>query len=495
MPLQQIRLFKTVRGHNTRTRTMHVCAYCEHKIPAKKAQQCVNCKSVFYCGKACQTNAWKGHRKACRAAVAGPAAAGFSRNFERSVRGALDARQARRIFVDELRAHFEARRFNRVLELQPEALLVAEALRDDLDYEDPSAVARHVNIAGVYAVLGTTLRTLGDYHRSLEMYTEAKTAVDRVGAEMQECKYPFYHNYAHVLLDLRRDEEALAVLTQLEEATVEATGETRLTALAGMAAYFVKQGDFEKAIGYFPRMLEITVAAGDKEQTTRLLNDFAYAMMMAGYAPRAYKIYGECLHFSRETESLLLQVRAVAGLASCMWTRLLAPEIVGEEAQLALEGLGTHLFDARSLLQDPDVRLHELVGRVLLLTAFQQYLVGEHESAQLHVKELLSLMSVNARERCSSCWQARDRAHPLMTCGQCRVVRFCNGECQREGSEGRDRTNTHHIVAHRYVCKMLRAGRLGQEADAEPAASLDDAVDAFLQRMTAGALSPVAPAV
>jgi len=191
----------------------------------------------------------------------------------------------------------------------------------------------------------------------------------------------------------------------------------------------------------------------------------------------------------------VVQARAVAGLASCMWTRLTSPEIVGEEAQLALEGLGTHLFDARALLQNRDVRLHELVGRVLLLTAFEQHLVGEHESARHHVKELLTMMSINARERCSSCWQTRDKAYPLLTCGQCLVVRFCNGDCQREGSEGRDRTNTHHIVAHRYVCKLLRTGRLAREAAEEPAASLDGPVDAFLRRMTAGALSPAAPAV
>ena len=49
--------------------------------------ECAQCHSAWYCGKACQRNDWKRHKKGCRAAVAALARAATRQREAREVRG------------------------------------------------------------------------------------------------------------------------------------------------------------------------------------------------------------------------------------------------------------------------------------------------------------------------------------------------------------------------------------------------------------------------
>ena len=473
---------------------MQKCVQCD--TPAEKVLQCGACKSAVYCSKQCQKTDWKGHKPACRARVSYTQIAEKSRVAEFSkvqgyVADAMQATRAHQLFVGELNTHFDAGRFDRVVELQAEAIAVAEALHDDLA-SDVDDVEPHVRIADIYATLGTAMRMFGDYHKNLEMCRQAVAAVDRVAATMHPCKISYLLKLALALADLRHNEEALSVFRRVEEATLESPDDSRMVVLGAMAGFFVKRDDFVQAIEYYPRVVELSVARGNRRDTASLLNEFAYAVLMAGDAPRAYSLHEESLKLANEVFDHGVMATAVAGLAGSMWAILLSPEIVDDDRERGLVALGKHLSDARRLLESDDAHLYSVYGRVLLLTAFEQHLTGEGASALMHALELLTLMANGSRCRCSSCWQKRDDDHPLVKCSHCRVARFCNRECQEEGSAGRDRTNTRHIVAHRYVCEMLRVQRLvGEAVDAGDATgdlteTLRKLVVAFLRRMTAG---------
>ncbi|GMH74787.1 hypothetical protein TrRE_jg4954 [Triparma retinervis] len=42
------------------------CSWCRKVAGTEKFSKCSRCRKVYYCGKECQTKAWKGHKKVCR---------------------------------------------------------------------------------------------------------------------------------------------------------------------------------------------------------------------------------------------------------------------------------------------------------------------------------------------------------------------------------------------------------------------------------------------
>ena len=45
----------------------HICAKCKSQENGrKKFKFCARCKSIYYCGKKCQKEHWKSHKKTCR---------------------------------------------------------------------------------------------------------------------------------------------------------------------------------------------------------------------------------------------------------------------------------------------------------------------------------------------------------------------------------------------------------------------------------------------
>ena len=64
----------------------HCCFDPACQAPGARAE-CAQCHSAWYCGKACQRNDWKRHRKGCRAAVAASARAATRQREAREARG------------------------------------------------------------------------------------------------------------------------------------------------------------------------------------------------------------------------------------------------------------------------------------------------------------------------------------------------------------------------------------------------------------------------
>jgi len=478
---------------------MQKCAQCN--IPAAKALQCGACKSAVYCSRQCQLAAWKGHKTECRTIVARADTAAKSRaaefsKIEEYVSGAMQATRGHQLFVRELNAHFDAGRLQRVVALRAEAIAVAEALRDDLALDaDDDDVAPHVVIANIYATLGMSMRMLGDYHKSLEMCRQAMAAIDRVPSLTHPCKVWFLMKLQIVLTDLRHNEEALSVLRRIEEATLEGPDETRMMALGSLASFFVRTDDFDQAIEYYPRVMKLSVARGNKTDTARFLNEFAYAVMMAGDAPRAYTLYEESSNLATEVSDSEVMGISQVGMARSMWANLQSPEIVDDDRYRGLAAFSKHIYEARRLLEDNSTHQYGAYCHVVMFSAFQEHLIGESDSALIHMSELMFLMSTESRCWCSTCWQKRDDDHRLVMCSRCRVARFCNRECQEKGSKGRDRTNTRHIVPHRYMCKMMREHSLILEAEAAGNTTVDlvriqrENISTFMRRMTASVLA------
>ena len=76
---------KDSKGKSAKVYSSHFCFDPACQAVGARAE-CAQCHSAWYCGKACQRNDWKRHKKGCRAAVAASARAATRQREAREAR-------------------------------------------------------------------------------------------------------------------------------------------------------------------------------------------------------------------------------------------------------------------------------------------------------------------------------------------------------------------------------------------------------------------------
>ena len=92
----------------------------------------------------------------------------------------------------------------------------------------------------------------------------------------------------------------------------------------------------------------------------------------------------------------------------------------------------------------------------LLHLSFLAFDTGEEEEALDRLKQYLQAQVDSARSFCRGCCQQRGDDAPMLTCGGCSVVRFCNEDHQRMASK---KGQPLHPVRHKDMCSLLRKWR------------------------------------
>lgn len=112
--------------------------------------------------------------------------------------------------------------------------------------------------------------------------------------------------------------------------------------------------------------------------------------------------------------------------------------------------------EAESWLQTVLNMGHKIALLHLACLAFD---TGDEHKALEHLQDYCSWCAESGRNWCNGCGQKRGSDAQMLTCGGCRVARFCNAEHQRMASRHVCRGGNLLYGRHKDVCGLLGAWR------------------------------------
>jgi hypothetical protein len=130
-----------------------------------------------------------------------------------------------------------------------------------------------------------------------------------------------------------------------------------------------------------------------------------------------------------------------------------------------------------------DVRMH-----VAVLEFKQGHEAAALEALKEHLSILVGLKRSKSSGLCAACGQCKDKETSMMTCGSCKVARFCDASHQKESWQEMYHSEGHvKYGGHKHVCKLLKRWRLVEHGDEAEEACQPDMI-AFLKLSAASFL-------
>jgi hypothetical protein len=115
--------------------------------------------------------------------------------------------------------------------------------------------------------------------------------------------------------------------------------------------------------------------------------------------------------------------------------------------------------------------------------AFDAGVEGDTEDMALdHLKDYLSWLVAQGRDRCHGCEQKRGEDAPMLTCSGCRVAKFCSADHQKMASKSVASGGSLWTGRHKDICGLLRKWR-GVKKDGVSPDSLRADLLGFLRQM------------
>ena len=356
------------------------------------------------------------------------------------------------------------------------------------------------NAAYVYCILGNAFFSLGRFGKAIEYHTKELAIAKELGSRLEEGRaygnlggvYEAQGDFVKAIEYQMQDLEISKELgTQAEEGT----------ALGNLGVAYQGHGDFGKAIEFHTQHLAIAKELGDKTGECRAylnlgichihLSEYAKAV---GYFKAQHTLADEPF-FSLDSKGLHVAARLA---------RLSGPGALGMGVALRLQiradrqgpaagasqAPGPHSYLSASVcLED---RVSEAEKWLKLALKFGQdfaqlhlaYLFfdsGDEDAALAHLKEHLSRCVQAGHGDCAGCGQMRAEDTPMLTCGHCRVARFCGAYCQQMASKKAALGGSWFAGRHKDICGVLSKWRQAAKDDVAPDSCKVDLL-AFLQR-------------
>jgi len=323
--------------------------------------------------------------------------------------------------------------YGRARELHEVHRAVAEALGD------------RAGVATACANLGNCHRATGDYGRARELHEQAKTICEALGdragvatacGNLGNCYYSTG--------DLTRARE----LQEQHRALCEALGDRAgvATACGNLGSCYESTGDYGRALELHEQAKAIREALGDRAGLARVCGNLARCWVNTRDYARAISHYRAQYDMAKELQALMCQANAALGLGVALRLSIRARVRGGEDS----------VREAGRWLQMA-VDLGQAVA--LLHLACLAFDAGDEHTALVHLQDYLTSCVRLARNHCKGCNQTRGADAHMLTCGGCRVARFCSAEHQKMASRDVSRGGSLVFGRHRDVCGLLGAWR------------------------------------
>jgi tetratricopeptide (TPR) repeat protein len=489
---------------------MLACAACA--APCARRRVCARCKAAGYCSKACQTRAWKTHRRECVPA-AEPAPEPESESFPAAE--PEPAPEPESVFARAARLH-EARDWSRVAAGGREFAAAARAL----------ALTAPTQAMYLHHVLGRAQQELQDYAKAVEHFTHHLELAQAAGDRAQECMaccnlavaHSFSGNFRPAIecemqrLAIAREQGDLAAVGRaygnlgvshaflgdhavairfhkldlaIQTQTQDLRGEGAARGNLGNAHHAL--GEYDAALALHERHMAIALQLGDRAAETaacgnlgtlyestgrfaRALEHFARQLALAQHLGNLYdeasarSNVGACLAHLHELPEALVHLRAYHRLTRALRIPQMQADAARSMGVVLTRQVRAHagppppalVHQAQVWLRiafdggQIDARLH--MARLALA-------VGQEATALDELQEHLSLLVNHSRCCCAGCGQTRGEDTPMLSCGGCHVARFCNVHHQKMASRKEKHGGRLGVGRHSDICGVLAQWR------------------------------------
>lgn len=491
---------------------MSVCSHCAIYIAHNNEKRCVKCKSVLYCNRACQVKAWPGHRKACKEI----AYAAFRRQicFIGPTPGtahlfatALAETCGWYDMYDKVVRLKTNEDYVGMLAVKDKTLKVAESLIHTL--RTHSGAIACVGTTMMYMSVAETLMRLGgavakqhDYRGAIILNKQSRTIAEYTnlvqgdGDERQDLlnvvedyknsRISIHSNLAHAYEDANDNDNALISHNKaMSLCTEDMSYDFKMSCILGLAGCHGTRGETTSAQKLYNKAVVLAKEHGNSIDLMYVYGKLGCLSQQMRHYTRAHCLFKKQRELAFNIDNHDEMLACDASMAGCKWAEARSGCGSASTRKNAMREAGELLVG--SLTSAESCGDNGLYSQILLCIALQRYDTGEHCWALIYLEKLLRVMRSNDTLVCTDCSQCQHAQAPLLSCGRCRVARFCNKDCQRRASAPQSITRNRHIVEHRRICPLLRAHRL-QTQDRKPGPKLKALMLAFLAK--SGGLLP-----
>ena len=376
-------------------------------------------------------------------------------------------------------------------------------LRSRQEHEKHRAVCEVLGdregVAAACCNLGLCYYSMGDYARASELHEQHKTMAealgDRVGVagacgNLGNC-YQCMGDYARAR-ELHEERMAMA------EAMGDTTGMAR--ACANLGNWYLSTGDYARARELHEQHRAICEKLGDRARVAAACGNIGVCYASTGDYGQARELHERHRAISEELGDRAGVAAACGNLGNCFLSTAdyggaishftlqynMAQELQVEADQaMAALGVGVALRlevqanvrgraagasglpgppPSASVCCDDAVRNAEMwlqtaldLGRsaACLHLAQLAFDAGPEDTAVEYLEDYLSGCVESGRNHCAGCSQRRGEDAPMLTCGGCRVARFCTVEHQKMASKSVAAGGSLFEGRHRDVCALL----------------------------------------
>ena len=305
-------------------------------------------------------------------------------------------------------------------------------------------------VAKACSNMGNIYFSTGDYVRARELHEQKKAMCeasgDRAGVAMALCNlgncYDRTGDYARAR-ELHEQHKAIC------EALGDRVGVSK--ACCNLGNCYHRTGDNVRARVMNQLSYAISEELGDRPGVIRTCGNIGKICLRMGDYGQAISCFTQQYNMAKEME--IVPDKATASLCIGVALRL---EVQGHPAS-ASACRENGMREAEKWLQtalqfgNTPARLH--LARLALDA-------GQEDSALQYLQDYLSWYVQRGRNECAGCYQTRGEHAQMLTCGGCRVARFCSVDHQKMASKSVASGGCLLLGRHSDVCGLLGKWRL-----------------------------------
>ena len=395
------------------------------------------------------------------------------------------------------------------------------------DLEEPlliaadGALAIHPQFASsIYFVLGSSYKKLGKYFKAIELYKLVLDIQKNSGNRQRECAARCSLAACYEA-DGQSKRASTLIIESLEIANQMRDRKIQGVMLGNLAGTYSTVGNYEKAIQMYEKSLAITEEVGDRLHQGLLYGNLGVCYKNLNQYDNAIELFRKAIEIiqedgnNRESENFIF-----SGLGKCMmaqgrydeainyhteeWNIAEVYRLPHSQASAAMQ-LGVaiwararyDLFNVNttisafreSICKANDWlaiaihiatihKFHAERNQTVLYLSFLAFDKGDEKFAIECLEKYLSTQVEGARSYCMGCEKRRGTDVTMLTCGDCKVARFCNKDHQKKASK---RGDVSHPVRHKDICSLLNKWRDVMKGKATAESCTPDLL-AFLRR-------------